>query len=214
VTGETGEAEERLYGLLEIAERQQGAVQAALDGLAGERAALERERDRLSREVKSLDLSLRAGVRSAVKESLAAAATEGTKAVQTATEPLLGELAEVTERAARAEAALRRVVLWASWRLLGWVVAMVAALVLGGWLASTLVLWWDTGAIASAQARKAQLQAEVAELQASYDGWVKVGVQQKVIRCNPGNRPCIRVDENAGAFESQGYAGYRVIWGY
>ena len=81
-------------------------------------------------------------------------------------------------------------------------------------LASTLVLWWDTGAIASAQARKAQLQAEVAELQASYDGWVKVGVQQKVLRCNPGNRPCIRVDENAGAFESQGYAGYRVIWGY
>ena len=76
------------------------------------------------------------------------------------------------------------------------------------------MLWWDAGAIADARARKAQLQAEVAELRASYDGWVKAGVQQKVIRCNPGNRPRIRVDEGTGQFESQGYAGYRVIWGY
>ncbi len=69
-------------------------------------------------------------------------------------------------------------------------------------------------ASAHSPVRKAQLEAEVAELQANYDGWVKVGVLQKVIRCNPGNRPCIRVDESAGQFESQGYAGYRVIWGY
>ena len=29
--------------------------------------------------------------------------------------------------------------------------AAVAAVVLGGWLASTLVLWWDTGAIGAAR---------------------------------------------------------------
>ncbi len=212
--GETGEVEERLYGLLEVAERQQAAVQAALDGLAGERAALEGERARLAREVTILDLSLRGAVSVAVKDSLAAAATEGAKAVEAATGPLLGELAAVMEQAGRADAALRRVVLWASWRLLGWIAAVGAATALVGWLTSSGVLWWDARAIAAARAEKAQLQAEVAELKANYDGWVKLGVQQKVIRCNPGNRPCIRVDENAGQFGSGGDAGYRVIWGY
>ena len=46
--------EDRLYGLMEIAERQQTAVQAALDGLAAERAALAHERERLTREVAAL----------------------------------------------------------------------------------------------------------------------------------------------------------------
>lgn len=209
-----GEVEGRLYGLLEVAERQQAAVQAALDGLAGERAALEGERARLAREVTTLDLSLRGAVSVAVKDSLAAAATEGAKAVQAATGPLLGELAAVTERAGRADAALRRVVLWASWRLLGWIAAVGAVTALVGWLTGSAVLWWDAGAIAEARARKAQLQAEVAELQASYDGWMKLGVQQKVIRCGPKLRPCIRVDENAGQFGSEGQGSYRVIWGY
>jgi len=197
---------------MEIAERQQAAVQAALEGLAAERAALEGERDKLAREVQALDLSLRTAVRSAVTGSLAAAATEGVKAVQTATKPLLGELDSVTTTAGQAETALRRVVLWASWRLLGWIMAAMAALVLLGWLASTAVLWWDTGAIGRAQARKAQLEGEVAELQANREGWAMAGMLGKLERCGPKSRPCIRVDERAGSFGDQ--ADYRVILGY
>ena len=206
--------EDRLYGLLEMAERQQAAAQAALEGMAAERAALKRERDALAAEAKALGLSLRTEVRSAVASGLAAAATEGVQAVQTATAPLLGELAAVTERAGRADAALRRVVLWASWRLLGWIAAVGAMTALLGWLTSSGVLWWDAGTIADARARKAELQAEVAELQANYDGWMKVGVQQRVIRCGPKLRPCIRVDENAGTFGDQAHNDYRVIQGY
>ena len=208
------ETEDRLYGLMEIAERQQAAVQAALDGLAAERAALGREREALARGVRDLQLGTQGAVRSAVTDSLAGAATEGVAAVEAATKPLLGRLAGVTAEAGQAEAALRQVVLWASWRLLGWVMAGVAGLVLLGWLASTLVLWWDTGTIAAAQVEKAQLQAQVAELQANYDGWVKAGMLEKVTRCNPGNRPCVRVNEGAGPFESQGHNDYRVIQGY
>jgi len=209
------ETEERLYGPMEIAERQQAAVQAALVGLAAERAALERERDKLAHEVKALDLSLQAAVRSAVTDSLAAAATEGVQAVQTATEPLLGKLDSATATAGRAETTLRRVVLWASWRLLGWIMAGMAMLVLLIWLTSTVTLWWDntdTDAIASAQARKAQLQAEVAELRANWEGWVMAGMMGKLERCGPKSRPCIRVDERAGTFG--GLADYRVILGY
>lgn len=208
------ETEDRLYGLMEIAERQQAAVQAALDGLATERAALGREREALARGVRDLQLGTQGAVRSAVKDSLAGAATEGVAAVQAATKPLLDRVAGVTAEAGQAEAALRQVVLWASWRLLGWVMAGVAGLVLLGWLASTLVLWWDTGTIAATQVEKAQLQAEVAEMQANRDGWVKAGMLGRLERCGPKARPCIRVDEGAGGFQSQGHDDYRVIQGY
>jgi hypothetical protein len=47
----------------------------------------------------------------------------------------------VAEQAGQADAALRGVVACASWRLLAWMTAAVTALVLSGWLATTLVLW-------------------------------------------------------------------------
>jgi cell division protein FtsB len=207
------EAEDsRLYGLMEIAEGQQAAVQAALEGLAAERAALRREREALARQVQAVEGGARAAVRAAVAESLAGAATEGVAAVQEATRPLLDRVAGVTAEAGQAEAALRGVVLWASWRLLGWIAAVGAMTVLLGWLMSSGVLWWNTSAIGAAQERKAELQAEVAELQANRDALVKAGVMSKLERCNPGYRPCIRVDESAGGFGDRG--DFRVILGY
>ncbi len=202
-----------LFALMEVAQGHQAAVQAALEGLAAERAELRKERETLARQVRALERSTDTAVREAVRASLAGAATEGAAAVQAATQPLLGRLASVTQDAGRAEAAIRKVVLWASWRLLGWIMALTAGLVLLGWFASTAVLWWDTGTIADAQVRKAQLQVQVAEMQANYDSWVKAGMLGKIIRC-PGNRPCLRVDEGAGAFQSEGHNDYRIIQGY
>lgn len=206
------ETEDRLYGLMEIAERQEAAVQAALDGLTTERAALQRERERLASQVAALDPGARAAVHSAVQESFAGAATEGAAAVQAATRPLLGRLEGMTEAARRAEHALRGVVLWASWRLLGWLVAVVAGLMLLSWIANTGMLWWDTSAIGAAEARKAQLQAEIAAMQANRDDWAKAGMLAKLAHCGPKARPCIRIDEGAGAFGNG--SDYRVILGY
>jgi len=132
VDGTAGQADEdRLYGLVEIADRQQAAVQAALEGLAAERAALAREREALARGVAGLQLGTQAAVRAAVAEGLAGAAVEGVAAVQAATGPL-SRLDSVAEQAGQADAALQRVVAWASWRLLGWMAAVAAAVVLGG----------------------------------------------------------------------------------
>ena len=211
--GVAGQADEdRLYGLIEVAERQQAAAQATLEGLAAERAALAREREALARGMAGLQAGTQGAVRAAVAESLAGVATEGVAAVQAATGPLLARLEGVGQQAREADAALRGVVEWASWRLLGWTVAAVALLVLGGWLATALVLWWDRGAIQAARAEKARLQAEVAEMQASRDEWAKAGMLGKLTRCNPGNRPCVRVDERAGAFGER--SDYRVLLGY
>ena len=210
--GMAGSAEDRLYALMEVAERQQALAQAALEGLAAERAALAREREALARGVRDVQVGTQGAVRVAVADSLAGAATEGAAAVQAATGPLLSRLAGVAEQAGRADAALRRVVTWASWRLLGWIVAVGAATVLLGWLASSGALWWDTGAIQAARAEKAQLQAEVVEMRANRDGWIKAGALAKLERCDPGNRPCVRVDERAGAFGTA--SDYRVLLGY
>jgi len=208
------ETEDRLYGLMEVVERQQAAVQAALEGLAAERAALQREREKLARGVQGLEAGAQAAVRLAVTEGLSSVGPMISVKVEGATQSLEGAVSGAASTAHQAQAAMREVVLWASWRLLGWIVGLAMTLVLVGWLTSAAVLWWDTGTIAAAQLEKAQLQTAVAELKANYDGWVKAGVQEKVIRCNPGNRPCIRVNENAGTFESQGHNDYRVIQGY
>lgn len=208
----TANDETRLYGLMEVAEQHQAVVQAALERFAAERAAWERERERLAREVRTLQLTTQGTVRSAVKESLAGAATEGVAAVQAAAKPLLGRLAGVTESAGQAEAALREMALWASGRLLRRTVMAIAMVILLGWLANMAVLWWDAGAIGLLQARKAQLEADVAELQATHDGWVRQGMLGKLGRCDPGYRPCIRVDEQAGKFGDKD--DYRVILGY
>lgn len=208
------EAEDsRLYGLMEIAEGQQAAVQAALEGLAAERAALRREREALARPVQAVEGSARAAVRAAVAaDSLAEAATEGVAAVQAATWPLLDRVAGVTAEAGQAEAALRSVVLWASWRLLGWIAAMGAMTVLLGWLMSSGILWWNTSAIGAVQERKAELQAEVVELKANRDALVKAGMLGKLERRGPKARPCIRVDESVGGFGNRD--DFRVILGY
>jgi len=213
VDGTAGQGDEdRLYGLVEIADRQQAAVQAALEGLAAERAALAREREAFARQVQALQAGVQGAARAAVAEGLAGAAVEGVAAVQAATGPLLSRLGSVAEQAGQADAALRGVVAWASWRLLGWMTAAMAALVLLGWLASTLVLWWDTGAIAAARVEKRQLQAEVAEMQASRDEWVRAGFLVKLERCGPKARPCVRVNEGAGAFGTA--SDHRVLLGY
>lgn len=202
------DAEDRLYGLMEIAERQQAAVQVALDGLITERAALERERKALAREVTALAQSTKDAVHSAVSDSLAGAAGEGVEAVKIATKPLLGQLANVTKSAGDASAALRRVVQWASWRLLGWIMALIVALVLFGWMSSTALVWWDSGRINT-------LQSQIATLQANHRTWVKAGMLDRLNRCNPGNRPCVQVNETAGAFGVKGGPqDYRVLKGY
>lgn len=196
------EAEDRLYGLMEIAERQQAAAQAALDGLSAERAALERERQALAREVATLAQRTNNAVHLAVSQSLAEAAGHGAEAVGRATEPLLGKLASVTKSAGDADMALRRVVQWASLRLLGWIMGLIAGLVLFGWLSSTALVWWDSGRIDT-------LQSQIATLQANRQALVKAGMLGALSVCGPNRRPCVRVDESAGVYGN--HSDYMVI---
>jgi hypothetical protein len=248
------DVEAQIYGLIEVAARQQAAVQSLLEGLAAERAASKHTRQELALQTENLSVLLRSAVYTAVREAFGTVATGVVEAVQVAAKPFVSGLEGLPEIARQAEAALQRVVRWASWRLLGWLVAFVAAMILLGSLTSAALLWWDSSQIRAAQQRNTalvaemteiqadlqrkteemqaelqrkkdemqaelqrrteEMQAKVAVMQANYDDWVKRGMLAKLIRCNPGARPCIRVDESAGPFEAGGYNDYRVIQGY
>lgn len=75
---------------------------------------------------------------------------------------------------------LRRVASWASWRLLGWIMGLMVALVLLGWLTGNALVWWDTGTINN-------LQGEITELQANHDALVKAGMLGKLTYCGPSS---------------------------
>ena len=49
-------------------------------------------------------------------------------------------------------------------------------------------------------------------MQANLDEWAKAGFLAKLGRCNPGNRPCVRINDGAGAFGTA--SDYRVLLGY
>ena len=49
-------------------------------------------------------------------------------------------------------------------------------------------------------------------MQANRDEWAKAGFLAKLERCGPKARPCVRVNEGAGAFGTG--SDYRVLRGY
>jgi AcrR family transcriptional regulator len=198
-------AEERLYGLMEIVEQQQAAVQRALNGLAEERAALAQERQRLADEASGLEERVREAVSAAVTTALEQVGKEGVATVREATKPLLEDVAGLAGGMAVAEEALRRIVAWASWRLLGWIVALTVGLMLFGWLSSTALVWWDRTTVS-------QLRGEIAMLQANHAAWVKAGMLDKITYCEPGNRPCVAINQSAGTYGKN--REYRVLKGY
>lgn len=224
----SGEAEQALHGLMALAEEQQAAVGAALAGLAAERAAMAKQAEavrgevaRLRQVTEEVGPVLVQAVRLAVDRSLAGAGDVAVAAVTAAVKPVLARLDGVAAQAGETEAALRRVVGWARWRLLGRGAAVVMALAGLLWLASLSVWWWAERDLALLQARRRLLETEIVGLQgqrddlaASHAALEKAGALAKLSRCGPApGRVCVRVDEKAGPFGTA-QEPYRVIQGY
>lgn len=229
--------EQALFGLMAVAEEQQAAVREALAGLAAQRAALEWQQASLERQAEAvraeaaglrrvagevgpgLARSTREAVAAAVEQGLAGAGETATVAVAAAAKPLLEGLSGAAAQAGAVEAALRRVVGWVTWRLLGRGLAAVAGLAGLLWLAQGAAWWWDRHALEGVRAEKAQVEAEVAGLKvdrdkllANREELIRAGFLAQINRCGPKSRPCVRVNEAAGAFGEE--ADYRVLRGY
>ena len=229
--------EQALFGLMAVAEEQQAAVRAALAGLAAQQAALERQQTSLEQQAEAvraeaaglrrvagevgpgLARSTREAVAAAVERGLAGAGETATAAVAAAAKPLLEGLSGVAAQAGAVEASLRRVVGWATWGLLGRGLLVVAGLAGLLWLAQGAAWWWERRALAMVRAETALLEAQVAGLKGERDALVasrdeleRSGLLAKMERCGPSRRPCVRVNEKAGAFGAAG--DLRVLLGY
>jgi len=184
--------DQALFGLMAVAEEQQAAVREALAGLAAQQVALERQQARLEQQAEAvraeavglrriagevgpgLARSTREATETAVERGLAGAGTTATAAVQRAAQPLLDGLAGVAAQAGAAEAALRRVVGWATWRLLGQGVLAVACLVGLLWLLQASGWWWGWRALEEVQAQKVAVQDELLAAMTASNAWTRL----------------------------------------
>jgi hypothetical protein len=201
--------EERIYGLIEIAERQQSVAQNTLEGMVKERIAFGQELQRFTDGLTNLEHTLHEMMSRAILETRRGAQEAGMEVAHGAVESLQTALDDIAEQAEQMETILRTITDWLRWRFLWMGLAGVLGLVGLWWLATCAVLWWDTSAIGGAQMQKVRLQTEIAQLEANREAWVKAGMESTLSRCGPKKRPCVKVDESAGSFGEQG--NYRFI---
>lgn len=179
--------EEKVFGLLTVAEDQQRAVQAAIGGLVTERAALARMQNELQVKIdtaaamgsKLVDavraaaphIAKEAGdaATAAVNAALKGVAVTTIQAAADAARPALESIAEsVTAAAAgqwRIEQAQYRFA--KQWR---WIVAVaVMGMIAAGALVAYGITWYETSKIASLMQQREQLQTQLDALQGQVD---------------------------------------------
>jgi hypothetical protein len=205
------DAQKQLFTLMALAEEQQKVVQAAIEGLASERAALAKERAAVARAVASVAgvadevrkaaadavpaLKRAAGeaVDASVKQSLAGAAEAAVQALDQAAKPVIGRLSGVVQAASEAEGSMRRAGAWFAWK---WV-AVAGGGAVGVCLLAYASLAWQLHQVNSLHDEKAELQEEIFQLQANANEWTKQGGRVKLERCGDALRLCVRVNKNA-----------------
>ncbi len=158
--------EEKLYGLMEIAEQQQRAVSTALAAQEKQQAALANTvvqlQSLIGRQlVSATENAAHSGATEAVRCALANAGKEATQAVAESCRPLLAGLAGVAAQAATAESQLKGAVGWFGWRWAGLAgsiaLGAILALVLSAWGA----VWWQRAQLDELKAERTRLAEEV-----------------------------------------------------
>jgi hypothetical protein len=203
------DAQQQLFGLMAMAEEQQKAVQAAIDGLADERAALAEERIAVAQAaasvagvadnvrkatanvVPALQKAAAEVLAASVRQSLAGVAQTAAQALGEATKPVIGSLSSVVEAAGEAEGSMRRASAWFAWK---WV-AVAGGGAVGVCLLAYASLAWQLHQVNSLREEKAALQEEVVQLQANANEWAKQGGRVKLERCGEASRLCVRVNK-------------------
>ena len=180
---DSGGAEERIYALLAVAEEQQTAVRAGIEGMALERAAMATARVALveqAEQMKGLTDKVLSAVGTAIPlmaqtagQASRAAFLEvikvsGTAAATAASEGVKPELAKFT--AAAGAAAAVQIQLGAAVKDFQRKWAWVAAFAIGGMIVSSALVafgavWWQLRELGELKVQRDQLRTEVSALQ-------------------------------------------------
>ena len=219
------DAQQQLFGLMAIAEEQQKAVEAAIDGLAAEREALAKERAAVAQAaasvasvadevrkaaadaVPAMQRAAGEAVGASVRQSLAGASDAAAKALGEAAKPVIGSLSGVVQAANDAQGSMRNAGAWFAWK---WVAVAAGGLV-GVCLVAYASLAWQLHQVSSLREEKATLLGEVAQLQANAKDWAKRGGRAQLERCGDAGRLCARVDKTIGYGKE---SDYFVLRGY
>ena len=203
------DVERQLYDLMSAAEDHKKAVEAALQGLTEEQAALSKAAANLSGVVGDVKRAaaeavpvIQEAVDASVAKSLAGASDEAAKALSEATKPILDSLSNVIRAADGVESKLSRATASFGWKWValagGAAAGGIVALVLVGWLS----IWWQRHEVQSLLDQKAALQTEAIELQANVATLEKKGGKIKTSKCGPKGIFCVEVEPQR--FEGQG----------
>lgn len=206
------DAQQQLFGMMTIAEEQQKAVKAAIDGLAAERAAVAKERASMAQVLAAVNnaaqgVRMAAGeaVATSVAESLSGASKAAAEALGEASKPVIDRLSGVVRAASNAEGKLNGAV-----AAFGWKWALMASGAAAGGIAALLLGAWIS--VAWQRHQVETLSAEVAELKATAADLAKRGGRATINVCGDKKRLCVRVDnpkdgqgENRDYFVLKGY---------
>jgi hypothetical protein len=210
--------QEKLFGLMAVAEDHQKAVKDVLDDLVKERAALAKERAKLAQALASVsgvagDVRKAASeaVDASVKRSLVGAADTAAAALKEAAKLIIDSLSDVVSAADKAEGKLTGAVASFSWKWAavagGAAAGGIAAVLFAGWMS----VWWARHRVEQLTEQRAALVGEVAQLQAQAEEWAKRGGRAKLDRCGERERLCVRVDKTVGFGKE---SDYFVLKGY
>ena len=223
------DTQQQIFALMAAAEDQQKAIGLAVEALVVERVALAKERAAVAQAaasvagvandvrkaaadaVPALQKAAGEAVGASVRQSLAGVSEAATAALEEASRPIVGRLSGVIQSLGEAEGQLSNAVASFGWRwavLAGGAAAGgIAAVLIAAWLS----VWWQRHQVEDLLEQKAQLQAEVGQLQGNAEEWAKRAGRAKLEKCGDTKRLCARVDKTAAYGKD---ADYFVLRGY
>jgi hypothetical protein len=216
------DTQEHLFGLMAIAEEHQAAVSGAVEALASERQALGEQSAAHSKQLRELTRAANEAVRSmeraagdAVRSAVARSITDTSSAVagafDAATQPFLTQLDGSVKIAAEAESRLGAAMTRFSVQWVYVAGLCTGAALLAAWLVAVLFTEWQRHENLNLLDERDQLKAELVQLRAQSDAWVKRGGRAKLEKCGDLARLCVRVDKKLVYGEK---GDYFVLSGY
>lgn len=203
------ETERRIFGLLEMAERQQALSGEMLQDLKREKEALAREHHEQRAAHERWRRDVRQATQTEVRRSLEDMLTTGTEGVRLTLSGLRSELNYLPLQTTRAVQALERLVHYATWGLFLRIVAGLLGLGGGLWLITSEILLWQQGRLVQLEDRKAVLSAELRHMEQRERDWKQAGLLQDITRCGSEQRWCVLTDPEAGSYGDRGE--YRIL---
>ena len=205
------ETERRIFGLLEMAERQQALSGDLLQELTREKEALARERQEQHAAHERWRRDVRQATQTEVRRGLEEMLASGTEGVRLTLSGLRSELHHLPLQTTRAVQALERLVHYATWGLFLRIVAGVLGLGGALWLITSGILLWQQGRLVQLEERRTALSAELRHMEQREQDWKQAGLLQDITRCGPEQRWCVLTDPGAEAYGDNGE--YKVLGG-